>query len=169
MGVTKGVHPHRWCKLAPVAQWTEHQPSKLLVEGSNPPRGAHFSIFLKKKGKVNMRILIVEDDSTMRSLLKTLLEFENFSVDTYEKDKAEEILLKVTSSTPDVVLMDVNLRFANGLDLASKIRAIPSIKQPKIILSSGMDYQKECDKRAVDLFLLKPYMPDDLIKWLHAI
>ena len=25
---------------APVAQWTEHQPSKLLVVGSNPARGA---------------------------------------------------------------------------------------------------------------------------------
>lgn len=116
-----------------------------------------------------MRILIVEDDSTMRSLLKTLLELENFSVDTYEKDNAEEILLKISSTTPDVVLMDVNLRFANGLDLASKIRAIPSLKQPKIILSSGMDYQKECEKVVVDLFLLKPYMPDDLIKWLRAI
>ena len=98
-----------------------------------------------------------------------LLELENFSVDTYEKDNAEEILLKISSTTPDVVLMDVNLRFANGLDLASKIRAIPSLKQPKIILSSGMDYQKECEKVAVDLFLLKPYMPDDLIKWLRAV
>ena len=116
-----------------------------------------------------MQILIVEDDSTMRSLLKTLLELENFSVETYEKDNAEEILRNVTTSTPDVVLMDVNLRFANGLDLASKIRAISSIKQPKIILSSGLDYQKECEKCSVDLFLLKPYTPDELINWLHAI
>jgi DNA-binding response OmpR family regulator len=116
-----------------------------------------------------MKILIVEDDSTMRSLLKTLLELENFSVDAYEKDNAQEILDIISSTVPDVVLMDVNLRFANGLDIASKIRAKQSMKQPKIILSSGMDYKKECEKNSVDLFLLKPYMPDDLIKWLHAI
>ncbi len=114
-----------------------------------------------------MRILIVEDDSTMRSLLKTLLELEGFTVDAYEKDNAQEILDKISSTAPDVVLMDVNLRFANGLEIASKIRGNTSIKQPKIILSSGMDYKKECETNGVDLFLLKPYMPDDLIEWLR--
>ena len=32
--------------FAPVAQWTEHQPSKLLVVGSNPAGGAHIETCL---------------------------------------------------------------------------------------------------------------------------
>jgi thiol peroxidase len=36
--------------IAPVAQWIEHQPSKLLVVGSNPARGAHYKSSLRKAG-----------------------------------------------------------------------------------------------------------------------
>ena len=38
----------------------------------------------------------------------------------------------------------------------------------KIVMTSGMDMKKECLERGADHFLLKPFMPDDLLKVLKS-
>jgi HSP20 family protein len=63
---------------APVAQWTEHQPSKLLVVGSNPARGADFPAFgsISSKENVLMPTIVRKSISavteTRREVLQTV-------------------------------------------------------------------------------------------------
>jgi DNA-binding response OmpR family regulator len=109
--------------------------------------------------------MVLEDESVLVDLLQDLLGLEGYEV-SRPKD-ADSILADLHSIRPDVVLMDVNLKGANGLELLSKIRADEELKDTLVVLSSGMDYRQESIARGADDFLMKPYMPEDLMKILH--
>jgi CheY-like chemotaxis protein len=109
------------------------------------------------------KILIVEDDSTMRTLLKTLLELEGFQVETLLCEEEPALLEQIQNQHPDVILLDVNLRYANGLDYLKGIRQNSDTQSIPVIMSSGMDMRERCISCGASDFLMKPYMPDDLI------
>jgi CheY-like chemotaxis protein len=60
--------------------------------------------------------------------------------------------------------MDVNLRLGSGLELLSAIRSNSLLDNIRVIMSSGMDFKTECLQKGAQGFIMKPYMPDDLIK-----
>jgi DNA-binding response OmpR family regulator len=115
------------------------------------------------------KVLLVEDDPTMFSLLSTLLSMEGFDVYRAEEDSEPGIIHAVRQSNPDLVLMDVNLRQANGLDILRRLRADVSSPKVRVIISSGMDYTVECRQAGADCFMLKPYMPDDLVQEIRDL
>ena len=113
------------------------------------------------------KILLVEDDPTMRTLLSTLLEIEGYTPVVYqESHDLNNMLLFLQNELPDAVLLDVHLKFANGLEILRSIRQINAFKNIKIILTSGMDYSSQWQEMGADSFLQKPYMPDELLNYL---
>ena len=112
------------------------------------------------------RVLLIEDDKTMQSLIKTLLEIEGFATILPEEIQTDVIVKEVINKAPDAIIMDVNLRQVSGLNILSEIRLSSEINSVKIIMSSGLDLKKECMQAGADYFLQKPYMPDQLINWL---
>ncbi|NUM43943.1 MAG: response regulator [Anaerolineales bacterium] len=111
------------------------------------------------------KIMLVDDDPITKTLLKTLLEMEGFNV--YPWDLGTDVLEKVNSVEPDVVVMDVNLNGLNGIDVLRDLRAEQKYQDVRVIMSSGMNYQEECNREGANGFLLKPYMPDDLISLIR--
>ncbi|HSG42959.1 MAG TPA: response regulator [Anaerolineales bacterium] len=111
------------------------------------------------------KILIAEDDHTMVSLLKTLLNLEGF--DVVEVDVEADVLSVVSRETPDVLLMDVHLGEQNGMDIVASIRQKTDFSRMNIVMTSGLDVKNECLERGANHFLLKPFMPDDLLKVLR--
>ncbi|KAA3648745.1 MAG: response regulator [Chloroflexi bacterium] len=107
------------------------------------------------------KVLLVEDDPTMRELLETLLGFEGFEVDSV-RDYAHSYE-RISEVKPDVVLMDVYLRDSNGLEILERVRAEEDLNGIRVIMSSGMEHSSECYQKGADDFILKPYMPDELI------
>jgi DNA-binding response OmpR family regulator len=105
--------------------------------------------------------MLIEDDPTMMGLLTTLLELDGYQVLSVQEGEhpAEAILREV----PDLVLLDVNLRGLSGLDVLRQVRAEESLKDVRVLMSSGMDYRDVCLEAGADGFLLKPFMPDDLM------
>jgi len=75
----------------------------------------------------------------------------------------EDILEVVRRENPDIVLLDVHLPKHNGLDVLRSMRESEDIKQTKVVMTSGMNLKIECMAGGADDFLLKPYMPDELI------
>ena len=114
------------------------------------------------------RLLLAEDDHTMVSLLKTLLGMEGFQVETL-LDKSGEMLENIRRQMPDILLLDVHLGNLNGIELVQQIRQTPEIQHLKIIMFSGIDMEDQCLTAGADDFLMKPYMPDDLIQKLRAL
>ncbi|MEN4013223.1 MAG: response regulator [Chloroflexota bacterium] len=109
-------------------------------------------------------ILIIEDDPSMRMLLKTLLEIERFQVSVIEISSINDILSKVNEALPDIILMDINLKTADGIAALREIRSMcAGGSAARIIMTSGEDRKQECLLAGANDFLLKPYMPADLI------
>jgi DNA-binding response OmpR family regulator len=102
----------------------------------------------------------------VRSLLKTLLELEGFSVSIINNISQESIENSIKSESPALLLMDVHLQKVNGLDLLKYLKGkFPAIKY---IMSSGMDMRYECSQAGADHFIMKPYMPDELIHLIQT-
>ncbi|MEI8130840.1 MAG: response regulator [Leptolinea sp.] len=108
------------------------------------------------------KILIMEDNEMMRSLLQTLLELENYQV-TCPSFPLSDPLRIFQETKPDVILMDLNLAGISGLTLLKLIRATHDLKETKVIMSSGSDCNQECMDAGANAFLMKPFMPDELI------
>ena len=107
------------------------------------------------------KILLAEDDVTMVSLLKTLLKMEGFEVIALQADA--DVPAAVRSEKPDVILLDVHLGPQNGLDILDRIRNSQDTSATRVLMSSGSNVKEECLHRGAYGFLLKPYMPDELI------
>jgi DNA-binding response OmpR family regulator len=107
------------------------------------------------------KILIVEDDMTMFSLLTTLLQMEGFDVAGVRDWR--KIIETVHAENPDLVLMDYVLPDVDGIEIMKQIREQPDLAKLKVMLTSGMDVSEECIEAGADSFLLKPYTPDQLI------
>jgi CheY-like chemotaxis protein len=108
------------------------------------------------------KIMLVEDDVTMLSLLRTLLKMERF--ETVTLSEQENVLEAIYRDRPDAILLDVHLTQGNGVDLLREIRSDPSLHNIYVIMQSGMNLATECTAAGADNFLLKPYMPDTLIE-----
>jgi CheY-like chemotaxis protein len=108
------------------------------------------------------KIMLVEDDVTMLSLLRTLLKLERF--ETVTLSEQENVLDAIYRDRPDAILLDVHLTQGNGVDLLREIRSDPSLHNIYVIMQSGMNLAAECTAAGADNFLLKPYMPDTLIE-----
>ena len=68
--------------------------------------------------------------------------------------------------TPDVLLLDVHLSRQSGLEILEELRRSEDTKNVRVVMSSGANVKEECMRRGANGFLLKPFMPDDLISIL---
>jgi DNA-binding response OmpR family regulator len=113
-----------------------------------------------------LKVVIAEDDVTMVNLLRTLLKMEGFEVFALHAD--EDIVKAVNANCPDVLVMDVHLLNQNGLDILDTMRKSEQSCGARIIMISGFDLREDCMKHGADGFLLKPFMPDDLIQLIKG-
>jgi DNA-binding response OmpR family regulator len=111
------------------------------------------------------KVLLAEDDETMVGLLTTLLRMDGFEVKALDPD--EDVVAAVGRDCPEVLVLDVHLSNQNGLDVLEEIRRVESAHRVRVIMISGLNLKEESLRRGADDFLLKPFMPDDLIQLLH--
>jgi DNA-binding NarL/FixJ family response regulator len=83
-----------------------------------------------------LRILIVDDDQRFRHAARALLEAQGFEV-VGEAQDGQEALAASADLHPEVVLLDVNLPDADGLELAERL--VTKDGAPQIVLTSTRD------------------------------
>lgn len=113
------------------------------------------------------KVLLAEDDYTMVSLLTTLLKMEGFRVVALDAD--DDVPRAVRREKPDVLLMDVHLFRQDGLEILDVLRSDPRTSRISVVMTSGMNLRDECLRRGATEFLLKPFMPHDLVTTLKRV
>lgn len=111
------------------------------------------------------KLMIVEDDATMVSLLQTLLELDGFEV--MPATHPDRALDSMRQARPDLVIMDVFLNSRDGLELLRQLRASADLGNTPVIMTSGMDVSDRALDAGADGFMLKPYSPPDLIAMIR--
>ena len=116
------------------------------------------------------RITILEDDATMLSLLQTLLEFEGFQAGNIDHaGSLPQMVEALHTEMPDLLILDIHLDHINGFELLGDLRRDEDFKPMRILVSSGRDLSRECFQAGADGFIMKPFMPDDLIGQIRNI
>ena len=106
----------------------------------------------------------------MLSLLQTLLEFEGFQVVYLDlTGNLEWINDTIRTEKPDLLLLDVYLDRFNGFELLHCLREDEEVKSMRILASSGRELSRECSREGADGFIMKPYMPQELIEKIHQL
>ncbi len=112
------------------------------------------------------KILIVDDDKDILTVVELLLNAHNYTVETVF-DPAN-ILEKVKTFHPHVILMDVNMGQHDGREICKLLKADTIINHIPVILFSAMlnlqETHRECE--ATD-FIAKPFNALDLIKMIE--
>ncbi len=107
------------------------------------------------------RILLVEDDVGVAAGLQALLESMEWEVRRAET--ARQAYVEFASFSPDVVLLDVQLPDASGIDVLQQLKDY-SESTPVIMMSGGgtIDRVVESMKLGAETFLQKPFEADTL-------
>ncbi len=110
------------------------------------------------------KIIVVDDEKTVRDALEFLLMNEGYEVITAQN--GEDALIKVRDEDPDLMILDVMMPRMNGFRVARAIRKDPVYKRLPILLLTVMDDKN--DKIAgynsgADEYLVKPFDLDELI------
>lgn len=97
------------------------------------------------------RILVVDDSSAMRQCLRRVLESEDRWRVCEEASNGREALEKVEQSSPDIVLLDLQMPVMNGLEAAREIRRrSPELPILMVSLHMSPDLGDEARKAGID-------------------
>jgi response regulator RpfG family c-di-GMP phosphodiesterase len=110
-----------------------------------------------------MKILLVDDDPALRTLLRTT--FELADVEVVEAENAIVARRKIRGRRPDVILLDVNMPGTTGLELCIELKSAPATKAIPIVLLTGSEgtTTAEAKRAGADAFVRKPFSPLELL------
>ncbi|MBI4051529.1 MAG: response regulator [Elusimicrobia bacterium] len=105
------------------------------------------------------KILMIDDDQNLVSLVRDFLEQKDCQVDSTER--GSEGIEKAKASKPDLILLDVQLLDMQGWEVCQKIKSYPELENIPILMISGVYKQaasavKGLQIGAVD-YLPKPF------------
>src|SRR5690554_1275870 len=115
-----------------------------------------------------MRILVIEDESTLNKNICNALLAENFTVESVFDGVLAERFLKKEAF--DCVVMDINLPKKNGYDLCEELREY-NTHTPVLMLTAFGELEdkiKGFDSGADD-YLTKPFFMKELIMRIHSL
>lgn len=118
------------------------------------------------EGERNARILVVDDDLSNLNVVTQILRRAGF-VTVHGIAQAEEVVPTVIAFEPDIVLLDLHMPGADGIQLISQIGTIAGQRNylPVLILTGDSSYQARDAALAAGAkdFLTKPYEPTEIV------
>jgi DNA-binding response OmpR family regulator len=114
------------------------------------------------------RVLIIEDEAPMRTVLKDILEAEGFR--TMTAADGEDGLAKIIREKPDLILLDIMLPKLDGFALCAELRRL-AIQKPVLMLTAKGQVEDrvaglDC---GADDYLVKPFSTDELLARVRAL
>jgi len=91
------------------------------------------------------KILIIEDEKTLRFLLAQYLRADGFEVE--EAVDGEEGLKKMKENKPDLVLLDLILPTIHGFEVLTQIKKDPLLESVPVMILSNLGQKEEIEKR----------------------
>ena len=117
------------------------------------------------------RILIVEDQSDIRKLIRMTLEFEDYEI--HEASDGSQGLHLARGTRPDLVLLDVMMPGEmDGLQVCQALRKDPQLRSAKVVLLTARGQARDREAGAAakaDEYLVKPFSPLQLIETIERL
>ena len=115
-----------------------------------------------------MRILVVEDQDSIRNMIEALVRARGYEVTAV--NSGTKALDSASQQTPDLVLLDVTMPGQyDGIQVCERLRATPETQDvPVVIISAVTDEQtkERASKAGATAYYTKPFSPMALLKEL---
>ena len=112
---------------------------------------------------MSARILVVDDETEQRGAIARALEADGYEVD--EAVDAGDALRHSLRAPPDLVVLDLRLPDASGVELAGALRAVCATRRtPIVVVTAFTDAAEQLDPKrfGAECVLTKPVSDDDL-------
>lgn len=111
-----------------------------------------------------MKAFIVDDEFLQRNLVKKTIAWEEIGVEIAgEAEDGEEALEKILKEKPDIVIMDINIPYMNGIEVSKKVKESLPDTQIIILTAYGeFEYARQALQLGAVSFVLKPVNPKEL-------
>ncbi len=109
-------------------------------------------------------VLVVDDQASLRSLIRVNLELEGFEV--VEAADGLECLERARERRPDVITLDVVMPRMDGLAAAAELHADADLHDVPVVIVTTSNHPSDLARAraaGVDAYLTKPYDPDELV------
>jgi two-component system, chemotaxis family, chemotaxis protein CheY len=111
------------------------------------------------------RLLVVDDDATIREMLEMVLDSEGYEVVTAPHGAAAFALLDTIR--PNVILLDMKMPIMDGWGFLEQYRRRPGVKVPVVVLTAAQDDSRRASEVGADAYVAKPFAIDELIRVLN--
>jgi two-component system chemotaxis response regulator CheY len=111
---------------------------------------------------VRAKILVMDDDEVIRELLR--LNLANAGYDVLVTEDGVLGGLALQKERPDLVLVDIDLPYFDGLQLLKAIKGDPSVRRvPVIFITSNTDAEAQAKRLGAVAYFAKPLRMDSLL------
>ncbi|GMA32623.1 response regulator [Litorihabitans aurantiacus] len=120
-------------------------------------------------GARSPRVLLVDDDPMIRTLLGRILQAQGIAVVGQASD-GDEVLGAVAAHHPDVVVMDLRMERRSGIDATRDLKALPS--PPGVLAMTSFDTEPsilDAVGAGADGFLAKDSGPEELVTAVRQV
>ena len=121
------------------------------------------------EGGIMKKVLIVDDASVARLLIKKILKQDDFTV-VGEAANGKDALVKYKKLRPDVVTMDMIMPETDGLQATKDILAFD--RNAKVVIVSSIDQKEmlvQAIKAGASSYIVKPFESDRVISTLNEV
>lgn len=120
-----------------------------------------------------MKILIVDDEAHIRSLIRqTLEDMEDQGVELLTAKNGREALELINTERPRLVFLDIMMPEMNGFDVCEAVKRQPTLVGTHVVLLTAkgqeVDRQKG-EEVGADTYMTKPFDPDELLAYARRI
>lgn len=119
---------------------------------------------------MSLRVLVADDDPSVRSMLQMVLGLEGFEVHTAVD--GPDALRRAAEIRPDVIVLDVMMPGASGHDVARRLKTIPGLVDIPVVFCSALSSADETWagwRLGADSYVAKPFENEHLISELLRV
>ena len=117
------------------------------------------------------KILVVEDDSSLREIYSIRLLAEAYTV--VSAGDGEEALAVALKEKPDLVLLDIMMPKVSGFDFLDVLRSTPELKDTKVVIMTALsseDQRRRGEALGADRYLVKSQVGiEDVVNVIHEV
>lgn len=119
---------------------------------------------------MKLKVLLIDDEYLVRERLKHVVDWdaEGYTICGEAEDGVRGLEL-IEEYDPDLAVIDINMPFMSGLEMAEKVQELE--KKVRLVILSGYDdfeYARSAIRSGVCCYLLKPVNKDELLEVLRS-
>ncbi|HEX7022175.1 MAG TPA: response regulator [Trueperaceae bacterium] len=115
-------------------------------------------------------VVVADDQESQRVIFEMMLLQEDFEVVLLAD--GQEVLNYLKNHTPDILLLDVNMPYLDGLSICDRVKRVPRLKQVPVIIVTSLDEaatKAGSDWVRADALLHKPVGRDQLLRTVRTL